>query len=87
MASTISDVKSQLDEAFRRTEDVNGRLAGALVTIEEAQAIVLAATDGSSHSSVEQLTSALGHTRDSIEEAMSALTSAVEEVRGYSAGL
>ncbi|MGF7234623.1 MAG: hypothetical protein ACQSGP_06660 [Frankia sp.] len=87
MASTISDVKSQLDEAFLRTEDVNGRLAGALVTIEEAQAIVMAATDGSSHSSVEQLTSALGHTRERIEEAISALNSAVEEVRGYSAGL
>jgi ABC-type transporter Mla subunit MlaD len=87
VSSTISDVKSQLEEAFRRTEDVSGRLAGALVTIEEAQAIVLAATDGSAHSAVEQLTSALGQTRDTIEEAMSTLAAAVAEVRDYSAGL
>lgn len=87
MAGTIADVKAQLDEAFRRTEDVSGQLEGALNLIEEAQAMVVAATDGSEHVAVEQLTAALVETRDSLETALAALGSAVQEVRVYRDGL
>ncbi|ABW14352.1 hypothetical protein MXD62_31645 [Frankia sp. Mgl5] len=87
MAGTIADVKAQLDEAFRRTEDVTGQLEGALNMIEEAQAMVVAATDGSEHLAVEQLTSALVETRDSLENALAALGNAVQEVKVYRDGL
>ena len=87
MMSTIADVKSQLGEAFKRTDEVTGQLDGALTMIEEAQAIVLAATDGSAHRAVEQLTSALMETRERIQESLAVLGSAVQEVRDYSDGL
>lgn len=87
MPSSIVDVKSQLDEAFKRTDDVTGRLQGALVTLEEAQALVLSATDGSNNRAIEQITSALAETRETLEEALTALTAAVKEAQEYSASL
>ncbi len=87
MASTIADVKAQLGEAFKRTEEVTGALEGALTMIEEVQALVLAATDGSAHRAVEQLTGALVATRDSIQESMASLGSAIQEGRDYSEAL
>jgi hypothetical protein len=87
MASTISDVKSQLDEAFKRTDDVSGRLSAALITLEEAQALVLSATDGSNNRAIEQMTSALVEVREGIEEMMTTLSAAVKEAQEYSAGL
>jgi ABC-type transporter Mla subunit MlaD len=83
VAGTIADVKAQLGEAFKRTEEVTGALEGALTMIEEVQALVLAATDGSVHRAIEQLTSALVETRDSIQDSMSSLGSAVQEGRDY----
>ena len=83
MAGTIADVKAQLDEAFRRTEDVTGQLEGALNLIEEAQAMVVAATDGSEDAAVEQLTAALVETRDTLQNALAALGAAVQEVKVY----
>jgi len=83
VAGTIAEVKAQLGEAFKRTDDVSGALEGALSMIEEAQAIVLAATDGSMHRAVEQLTSALVETRETIQQSMTSLGSAIQEVRDY----
>ncbi|CAO5150634.1 conserved hypothetical protein [Frankia sp. AiPs1] len=87
MSGTIADVKAQLDEAFRRTEEVAGQLEGALGMLEEAQAMVIAATDGSEHRAVEQLTSALVETRDTLQMSLASLGSAVQEVRDYRDGL
>jgi hypothetical protein len=87
VAGTIADVKAQLDEAFRRTEEVNGQLEAALTLIEEAQAMVVAATDGSEHQAVEQLTSALVEARDTLQTSLASLGSAVQEVRDYRDGL
>src|SRR5512142_3260033 len=87
VSSSIVDVKSQFDEAFERTDDVTGRLQGALVTLEEAEALVLSATDGSNNRAIEQIISALTETRETLEEALAALTSAVKEAQEYSASL
>jgi phage shock protein A len=87
VAGTIADVKAQLEEAFRRTEEVTGQLEAALTLIEEAQAMVVAATDGSEHRAVEQLTSALVEARDTLQTSLASLGSAVQEVRDYRDGL
>ncbi len=87
MSNNIVDVKSQLDEAFERTDDVTDRLQGALVTLEEAEAFVLSAADGSNNRAIEQLISALAETRETLEEALAALTSAVKEAQKYRASL
>ena len=87
MAGTIAEVKAQLGEAFKRTDDVSGALEGALSMIEEVQAIVIAATDGSMHQAVELLTSALVQAREAIEQSMTSLGSATQEVRDYCDGL
>ncbi|MBX6390529.1 MAG: hypothetical protein IRZ08_16310 [Frankia sp.] len=83
MSGSIAEVKAQLDEAFRRAEEVAGQLEGALTLIEDAHALVIAATDGSEHHAVEQLTSALVDTRDTLSQSLAALGSAVAEVRDY----
>jgi hypothetical protein len=87
VSGSIAEVKAQLDEAFRRAEEVTGQLEGALTLLEEAQAMVVAATDGSEHHAVELLTSALVDTRDQLAQSLAALGSAVQEVRDYRDGL
>jgi len=83
VSGSIAEVKAQLDEAFRRAEEVAGQLEGALTLLEEAQAMVIAATDGSEHQAVELLTSALVETRETLATSLAALGSAVQEVRDY----
>jgi tRNA U34 5-carboxymethylaminomethyl modifying GTPase MnmE/TrmE len=87
MTSLIADAKAQLGEAFKRTEDVTGTLESALTMIEEVQAIVLAATDGSANRAVEQLTGALIEARDTIQQSMATLGAAIQEGRDYSEAL
>jgi hypothetical protein len=87
VVSTVADLKAQLGEAFKRIEEGSGALEGALTMFEEAQAIMLAATDGSVHRAVEQLTGALVATRDVLQESMSSLGSAIQEARDYGEAL
>jgi hypothetical protein len=87
VTSTISDVKEQLGEAFKRIEEVTGLMGGVLSMIEEAQAMVLAATDGSVNRAVEQMTGALIEARERMQESLGSIGAAVREAQDYSDSL
>jgi hypothetical protein len=87
VTSTVSDVKEQLSEAFKRIEEVTGLMGGVLGMVEEAQAMVLAATDGSVHRAVEQLTGSLIEARERMQESLGSIGAAVREAQDYSDSL